>query len=194
LGSKVTLRPWTNGREPFCQRLLALTFLRYCQPCLSKDITRSISHKPPIRKSSRKRTTRDFVDQHTESDSNKWLKMLEGKPILKDPFERMKGEDVCLAWLEQNPHAMEEPIIIESPEGLGMKMPLEDLTVANIAVILGEATPIEVIGLSPACCLSSSVSNCILPQMYLPNRTLQVGRLENGRITSPQSLPLVRRF
>lgn len=77
--------------------------------------------------------------------------MLEGKPILKDPFKRMKGEDVCLAWLEQDPHAMEEPIVIETPEGLGMKMPLEELTVANIAVILGEATPIEVIGLSPTC-------------------------------------------
>lgn len=122
-------------------------FFRYCQPCLSKDVTRSISHKPPIRKSSRKRTTRDLVDQHAESDSSKWLKMLEGKPILKESFKRMKGEDVCLAWLEQDPHAMEEPIVIEMPEGLGMKMPREDLTVADIAGIIGEATPIEVIGL-----------------------------------------------
>ena len=134
---------------PFADFFSCLTFLRYCQPCLSKDITRSISHKPPIRKSSRRRTTRDIVDQHTESDSNKWLKMLEGKPILKDPFKRMKGEDVCLTWLEQDPHAMEEPIVIETPEELGMKMPLEELTVVDIAAILGEATPIEVIGLSP---------------------------------------------
>lgn len=103
---------------------------------------------------------RDFADQHTESDSNKWLKMLEGKPILKDPFPRVKGEDVCLAWLEQDPHAMEEPIVIEAPEGLGMKMPLAELTVADIAVILGEATPIEVIGLSPVT-WSSPMSNCV---------------------------------
>jgi F-box/leucine-rich repeat protein 10/11 len=75
--------------------------------------------------------------------------MLEGKPILKESFKRMKGEDVCLSWLEQDPHAMEEPAVIETPEGLEMKMPPKDLTVADIAKILGEATPVEVIGLSP---------------------------------------------
>lgn len=124
-----------------------LTFFRYCHPCLSKDVTRSISHKPPTRKSSRKRITRDFADQHTESDSSKWLKMLEGKPILKETFKRMKGEEVCLAWLEQDPHAMEEPVVVETPEGLEMKMPHEELTVADVADILGKETPIEVIGL-----------------------------------------------
>jgi len=135
-----------------CQPLRTSLFFRYCQPCLSDDVTRSISHKPPIRKSSRKRTTRDFVDQRTgsESNTNKWLKMLEGKPILKEPFKRMKGEDVCLSWLETDPHAMEEPIVIETPEGLGMKMPPEELSVADISVTLGEATPIEVIGLTRA--------------------------------------------
>ena len=85
----------------------------------------------------------------TEPDTNKWLKMLEGKPIAKESFKRMKGEDVCITWLEQDPHAMEEPIVIETPEGLGMKMPLEELSVADISEILGEATPIEVIGLIP---------------------------------------------
>ena len=119
--------------------------------------------------------------------------MLEGKTILKDPFKRMKGEDVCLTWLEQDPHAMEEPIVIESPEGLGMKMPLEELTVAEIAVVLGEATPIDVIGLSPPA-QPSIKFNCVSIQMYLPNQILPVGPLENGRIISPQTLPLVRRF
>lgn len=73
--------------------------------------------------------------------------MLEGKPILEESFKRMKGEDVCLAWLEQDPHAMEEPIVVETPEGLGMKMPHEELSIADISEILGEATSIEVIGL-----------------------------------------------
>lgn len=73
--------------------------------------------------------------------------MLEGKPILNESFKRMKGEDVCLAWLEQDPHAMEEPIVIETPEGLEMKMPPEELSVTDVSKILGEATPIEVIGL-----------------------------------------------
>jgi len=142
------LRRWTNGRGFPSPTTPYLIFFRYCQPCLSKDVTRSISHKPPIRKSSRKRTTRDFADQHTGTES-KWLKMLEGKPILKDSFKRMKGEDICLAWLEQDPHAMEEPIIIEAQEGLGMTMPPKELSIAGISDILGEATPIEVIGLTP---------------------------------------------
>lgn len=117
--------------------------------------------------------------------------MLEGKPILTDQFKRMKGEDVCFTWLEQDPHAMEEPVVIETPEGLEMKMPLPELTVTDIAAILGESTPIEVIGPSPVT-LSSPMSNCVSLQMYLPNPILPVGLLGNGRIISPQSLPLVR--
>jgi hypothetical protein len=149
-GNRVTSRLWTSGRGLSSPTTPYLTFFRYCQPCLKKDATRSISHKPPIRKSSRKRTTRDFSDQQTgaEPNTNKWLKMLEGKPILKESFKRMKGEDVCLAWIEQDPHAMEEPIVIETPEGLGMKMPSVELSVADISGVLGEETPIEVIGLT----------------------------------------------
>lgn len=60
----------------------------------------------------------------------------------------MKGEDVCLTWLDQDSQAMEEPIVIETPEGLGMEMPPKGLTIAGIADTLGETTPIEVIGLS----------------------------------------------
>lgn len=150
-GSGVTSRPWTNGNGLSSLVVAYLTFFRYCQPCMKKDITRSISHKPPIRKSSRKRTARDFFDQYTgvEPGANKWLKMLEGKPMLKDSFKRMKGEDVCLAWVEQDPHAMEEPVVIETPEGLGMKMPPVELSVTDISEVLGEGTPIEVIGLTP---------------------------------------------
>ena len=66
---------------------------------------------------------------------------------MKESFKRMKGGDVCLGWLEQDPHAMGEPIVIETPEGLGMKMPPEELSISGISEILGETTPIEVIGL-----------------------------------------------
>jgi len=162
-GSRVTLKPWTNGKGFASPTTSDLTLFRYCQPCLGGDVTRSISHKPPIRKSSRKRATRDFVDQDTgtESNTNKWLKMLEGKPIVKESFKRMKGEDVCLAWLEQDPHAMEEPIVIETPEGLEMKMPPEGLSVADISEILGEATPIEVIGLIITSYQTAAMSDCV---------------------------------
>jgi len=120
--------------------------------------------------------------------------MLEGKPILKDSFKRMKGEDVCLAWIEQDPHAMEEPIVIETPEGLGMKMPPVELSVADISETLGEETPIEVIGLTFASYRVVPVSNRASLQMYPPNRIPPVGLLENGRIISRPSLLLATRF
>lgn len=74
--------------------------------------------------------------------------MLEGKTIEKDKFRRMVGQEVTLTWLEQDETAMREPIVIENQEGLGMKMPSEELTIDEIAEMVGEATPIEVIGIS----------------------------------------------
>lgn len=72
--------------------------------------------------------------------------MLEGKSIKDDPFKRMQGSEVGLEWLEADEDAMREPIVIEVPEGLGMKMPPKSLTVDEVAEIVGEETPVEVIG------------------------------------------------
>jgi F-box/leucine-rich repeat protein 10/11 len=77
--------------------------------------------------------------------------MLEGKQIAGDPFKRPEGADVGVEWLEGDEGAMTEPIIIESPEGLGMKMPSDDFTVDDIAELLGEETPVEVIGKLSLC-------------------------------------------
>lgn len=71
--------------------------------------------------------------------------MLQGKSIKPDPFKRMAGSNVTVEWLESDPAALTEPIVIESPDGLGMKMP-EGLSVDGVAEILGESTPVEVIG------------------------------------------------
>ena len=73
--------------------------------------------------------------------------MMHGKTIKPDPFKRMQGADVTAEWLETDPTAMTEPIVIEKPDGLGMEMP-EDLTVADVAEIVGADTPVEVIGTS----------------------------------------------
>ncbi len=75
----------------------------------------------------------------------RWLRMMQGKPIKPDPFKRMSGSDVTVEWLETDPEALTEPIVIENPEGLGMKMP-EGFTVADVAQSIGEDTPVEVIG------------------------------------------------
>ena len=59
----------------------------------------------------------------------------------------MKGSDVGLEWLESDENAMKEPIVIENPEGLGMKMPDANFTVSDVADTVGHETPVEVIGM-----------------------------------------------
>ncbi|KAJ3517785.1 hypothetical protein NLJ89_g275 [Agrocybe chaxingu] len=101
--------------------------------------------KAPARKSARKRTQRDYanLDSGLGSDPNRWLRMLENKEY-EDPFRRMQGTELDL-WLEEDDSAMKEPIIIEEPDGLGMQMPPEGLTVEHVAEYIGEDTPVEVI-------------------------------------------------
>ena len=72
--------------------------------------------------------------------------MLEGKKIKEDNFQRMRGSEVGLEWLDSNPNAMREPFVVEKPEGLGMKMPDGDFSVDSVADAVGEDTPVEVIG------------------------------------------------
>jgi F-box/leucine-rich repeat protein 10/11 len=64
-----------------------------------------------------------------------------------DGFKRMRGPDLTEEWLDNDPTAMTEPVIIERPDGLGMMMPPTSLTVPEIANILGPETPLEVIGM-----------------------------------------------
>jgi F-box/leucine-rich repeat protein 10/11 len=72
--------------------------------------------------------------------------MMESKVIKKAPFRRAKGSELD-SWLEDDPDgAMKEPIVIEKPDGLGMKMPPEGLTVEHVAEYIGEDVPLEVIG------------------------------------------------
>lgn len=72
--------------------------------------------------------------------------MLEGKPIKPHNFSSMKGSELTLEWLEHDETAMREPILIETPEGLGMKMPPKDFSVRDVAEIVGKDIPVEVIG------------------------------------------------
>jgi len=104
--------------------------------------------KTPARKSSRKKAQRDYANLNAgiASDPNRWLKMLETKNIKKAPFKNMKGSQLD-SWLEDDEDAMREPIIIEQPEGLGMKMPPPGLTVEHVAEYIGEDTPLEVVGM-----------------------------------------------
>jgi F-box/leucine-rich repeat protein 10/11 len=104
--------------------------------------------KVPARKSSRKRTQLDYANLNAgvESDPSRWLRVIQSKPIRDDNFRRMKGADVGLEWLENDETAMREPIVVENPEGLRMKMPPPEFSVQDVADEVGPETPVEVIG------------------------------------------------
>lgn len=145
----VTLRVSING----ISRLMMWTCLmknRYCKACLAADPTRSITFKAPTRRSSRRKIQRDYANLNCGqmSDPYRWTKMLEGKVINGDPFKRMAGSAVSVQWLEEDEDAMTEPIIIETPEGLGMRMPPKDFSLEDVVACVGAETPIEVIGMS----------------------------------------------
>jgi F-box and leucine-rich repeat protein 10/11 len=106
--------------------------------------------KPPTRKSARNRPVRDYVNLHSgadSSDARRWSQLLECKTFAQDSFKRMRGSELTQDWLDNDPTAMVEPIIIEEPDGLGMRMPPPTLTVPEIATTLGHETPLEVIGI-----------------------------------------------
>jgi hypothetical protein len=126
---------------------------RYCKSCLEVDPERVITFKAPARKSNRKRTRRDYANLNSGqgSDPNRWMRILEGKTIKDDHFQRLKGNVVGLEWLEEDEGAMREPVVIESADGLGMKMPPNDFSVDDVVQLIGDDTPVEVIGLSCFC-------------------------------------------
>ncbi|KAI0693879.1 Clavaminate synthase-like protein [Cytidiella melzeri] len=111
----------------------------FCTPCRDADPKRVITQKPPARKSTRKRAQRDYAGLNGGSEQDP--SRLTIKP---DPFKRMAGSDVTMEWLETDSSALTEPIVIETPDGLGMKMP-EGFTVDDVAESLGADMPVEVI-------------------------------------------------
>lgn len=112
----------------------------------------------------------------------RWLRMMQGKTIKPDPFKRMAGSEVIVEWLESDPNAMTEPIVIESPDGLGMKMP-EGLTVSGVAEILGENTPVEVIGeVSYHAISKRKYSFTMLPCKYRCCHAVEYSRLDAWQV------------
>ena len=91
---------------------------------------------------------RDYanLDNGVTGDASKWAKMLNSAALAADTFPRMHGSEVNAEWLERDEEAMTVPVLIETPEGLGMDMPEDSLTVKEIAEMLGEDTSVEVIG------------------------------------------------
>ncbi|XP_006458328.1 hypothetical protein AGABI2DRAFT_183418 [Agaricus bisporus var. bisporus H97] len=119
----------------------------FCQKCIEEKPSRTITRKAPARKSSRIKTQRDYasLDSGISFDPARWLRILQEKRTDGDPFRRMYGGDLRLSWLDEDEMAMREPIVIEKPEGLEIKMPSSDLTVNEIAELVGKDVAVEVI-------------------------------------------------
>jgi F-box/leucine-rich repeat protein 10/11 len=60
----------------------------------------------------------------------------------------MKGSELNVDWLVNDPTAMTEPVIVEEKTGLGMKLPDPSITVKDVAEAVGADMPVEVIGTS----------------------------------------------
>lgn len=89
------------------------------------------------------------------------MKVLATRPITTGAFRTYKAEDLTDEWLWDRPdEAFREPFAVESPEGLGMRMPRGNLPIEEIARIVGEDTPLEVID----CAAQSSLANWTLGQ------------------------------
>lgn len=151
--------------------------VRFCAACLAANPTLVITLKPPARKSDRKHHHLNYASLDAglpSADAGRWSRMLEGKVIPVAKFVHMEGKDVGIEWLEDDEandeddegvaghkrtmesKAMTEPIIIDSPDGLGMKMPEEeDFGVEEVAELVGEDFPVEVIGAQFSCCVQS---------------------------------------
>lgn len=109
-------------------------------------------------------------------ESNKWIRILQTKPIKPAPFREMKGTQLNKTeWIDKDEGAMMEPVVVRSRdrEGLGMRMPWgwkrpakgekkgdggegegegerdvgEEFTVRDVRDIMGGDTPVEVIGI-----------------------------------------------
>lgn len=183
---EMTSRLFIFLRVRACSCISYSSAARYCAQCAAADPTRIMTLKTPARKSARKRTQRDYANLNSGlgSDPNRWQRLIEAKDIKKDPFRRMQGADLE-AWLEDDENALREPIVIEKPDGLGMKMPPPDLTVEHVAEYIGEDTPLEVIGASHANMSSFPVNSHILSlKTSHPRQRHRGGILGNGPTTS----------
>lgn len=128
--------------------LSAFASYRYCEGCISQDPSRVITFKAPARKSTRTTNKVDYANLNDgiAGDPRRWFRHLNQKPMKKNSFKHMQGSEVSLEWLREDDSAMTEPVIIDNPEGLGMKMPPSTFTVADVAKLVGPREKVEVLG------------------------------------------------
>ncbi|RKP15109.1 hypothetical protein BJ684DRAFT_7523, partial [Piptocephalis cylindrospora] len=72
------------------------------------------------------------------------LEVLDTFSFTPDTFPRLQGTEVTMNWLRSSETPLNTPIIISSPEGLGMDMPPASLTARDVASMMGPQSSVEV--------------------------------------------------
>jgi F-box/leucine-rich repeat protein 10/11 len=80
-----------------------------------------------------------------EIDEFKWSKILQNRKFPKFDITSTKGSDITFDFVAQN--KFKHPILIDTPQGLGMKLP-ENLTVDLVAELCGKERMVDVIQVS----------------------------------------------
>ncbi|KAI9209865.1 lysine-specific demethylase 2B-like protein [Polychytrium aggregatum] len=99
-----------------------------------------------IRKSTRARSDVNYSYSDLPSvpnDQLKFTKVLESRVFVESKFQKIKGRDLTADWCCTN--GLRYPVIIPTPEGLGMTMPSASITVREIANVCGLTRIVEVI-------------------------------------------------
>ncbi|CAG8715052.1 10779_t:CDS:2, partial [Cetraspora pellucida] len=96
----------------------------------------AISHGPStykVRKSLREHSRINYADLENGLTGNpyKWKRVLDSKSFINHKFPKVRGDQLTLDWIRT--FGFDEPILIDNPEGLDMKMPSKDITVSYIA-------------------------------------------------------------
>ncbi|RUP48423.1 hypothetical protein BC936DRAFT_144583 [Jimgerdemannia flammicorona] len=96
------------------------------------------TYKKLQRKSSREHIKLNYadLDNGLAADEHVWGKILASKRFLSDTFPRKCGDEVTIAWVYET--GMRQPFIVESPEGLDMRMPDPSLSVRDVSALVGE--------------------------------------------------------
>ena len=131
----------------------------FCDPCLNEASTSAlpleIKYKPNANSRKSARTSvrskdLNYANLHEglEPDPNRWANVVRSKRITPSPFRHVKGSDLNQDWVENDPSAMTEPIIIDKSNDLDMSLPKQLKSVKDVADAVGHEMPVEVIGMA----------------------------------------------
>lgn len=91
------------------------------------------------------RATKSQIDysnlhMHLPASVDRWSHVIAARKqsgqIKPDQFARKQPHELTTEWIH-GPDGMLEPFVVETPDGLGMRMPKRDITVTEIADLIG---------------------------------------------------------